>query len=118
MKSFSTGGIITLFGYADLAHPEDPSNPGQLVVNFDNFPNPHTETNYNVVMTDYDNYVIVYNCETRGLLGPSDVLWVLTREFQPDPKMIDQIYKMLDESGVENFDTKDLLVTGKKDCPK
>ena len=68
-------------------------------------------------MTDYDNYVIVYNCQ-KGLLGASDVLWVLTREFQPDPKMIEEIYKMLDASGVENFDTKALHITGKEDCPK
>ena len=115
LLNFRTGGLTSLYGYADLAYPDDPSKPGKLIVNFDNFP-VHTETNYNVVMTDYDNYVIVYDCE-KHVLGSSDVLWVLTRKFQPDPDMIEQIYKRLDESGVENFDTKDLHITGKDDCP-
>ena len=50
-------------GKAILANPTSDPLEGKLIVSFDGRP-PATEANYWVLDTDYDNYSIVWNCNT------------------------------------------------------
>ena len=71
-------------GWGDIHGKAVTSNvtgPGSLVVEFFSEPDPNQPGNYNVLGTDYDNYVIVYNCDQKfhGTFA-YDTLGILARD--------------------------------------
>ena len=55
-------------------------NPASLVVSFGGTPTSDERANYNIIDTDYDNYVIIYSCEEQwgGWLS-TEYFWILAR---------------------------------------
>jgi len=104
-------------GSAVLGEPSNPSRPGKLIVNFDSQPSfaRSTTTNYNIVDTDYNSYAIVYSCGEKvfGLLK-SEFLWILTRERNPSPQVIEKAKSIIKANGI---DTRRLKKTKQTGCP-
>merc|ERR1711868_294567 len=72
----------------------------EFVVNFDTVPFTATSPNYKVVDTDYDNYAIVYNCNSFWGIVKTESLWYLTRQQIPDQTIIDQGYQKMTDLGL------------------
>jgi len=100
------GNINGTARLADAAYAE-------LVVNFDTVPFTSTSPNYKVLDTDYDNYSIVYNC--NSLLGffKSESLWFLTRNQTPDQTVVDQGYGKMTSLGLP---VRSLRPTSQTNC--
>merc|ERR1711915_242952 len=98
-------------GSAVLGEPDNASRPGKLIVNFDSQPSfaRSTETNYNIVDTDYTSYAVVYFCEQKFFdLFKTELLWILTRERIPSQAVIDKATSIIKAQGI---DTKRLKKT-------
>eukprot|EP00094_Tigriopus_californicus_P008403 TCALIF_08097-PA protein Name:"Similar to APOD Apolipoprotein D (Cavia porcellus)" AED:0.13 eAED:0.13 QI:0/0.8/0.66/0.83/1/1/6/104/215 len=96
----------------------EPGNAGlaRLTVNFDSQPffARQDTPNYFVVDTDYDNFSIVYNCNNKFGFLKSEVLFILTRERFPNPKLIQSVRQKIRKAGL---DPTRLRRTNQKSCP-
>ena len=73
------------------------ANEGRLFVTFDDEdPNSGVESNYGILSTDYDNYVIVYSCNDYTFFS-YEYLWILSRK--PE---IDEMPLKMAEAMIEN----------------
>ena len=72
------------------------------------------EANYNIVDTDYQSYTIVYTCSEKLFLK-FELLWILTRERNPSPQLIDSVEQKIKAAGI---DTSRLKKTKQTDCPE
>jgi len=88
-------------GEAVVAEPENPEKPAKLIVNFDSQPafTRATTANYNVIDTDYTSYAIVYSCTERR-----DILWIITRERNPDQDLIAEVEQKVKDNSIFDFD--------------
>lgn len=70
---------------------------------------------YQVLYTDYENFVILWSCGSLGSLGYADQIWVFGRERDFPAEIRSIIYKALKLLGLG----PDRLVLSKnKNCPK
>jgi len=65
------------------------------------------------VDTDYDNYAIVYNCNSFWGIAKTESLWYLTRQQIPDQQIIDQGYQKMTDLGLP---VKKLRPTPQTNC--
>lgn len=116
----------TTNGTAILADPTADPLQGQLIVAFRNR-TPGTTANYNILDTDYDNYSIVFNCQSLGngksagtarwvlilynlitdsvhFLSHAEVAWILSRTATVNPDVEEKINVI-----VEKYLQKDKL---------
>ena len=103
-------------GSATLGEPNNPHKPGKLIVRFDAQPafTQSTETNYNIIDTDYTSYAIVYSCNSKLFLFKSELLWILTREKNPPSSVINRAMAIIRANGI---DTRRLKKTRQTNCP-
>ena len=98
----------TFFSYYALdGYAQCPTDEGACMVNFNGKNN--KEPNYNVLLTDYTSYSIVYSCNDGLWLG--EYLWVLSRE----PTMDADLYESLKNQVAEiipwyNWDRQQMTV--------
>ena len=111
---YRTNEVAELEGYATLAYPDDEEKPAVMILKYDYEPDSMPGAHYNIWDTDYENYAVVFACnpvnqaETNGL-------WIQTREQQPAPELLQQVYDRMTEFG---FDTVSLLRDVQTDaCP-
>lgn len=110
------GAPSSALGVAVLGEPDNPAQPGKLIVNFDSQPffTRSTSTNYNVLDTDYHGFAIVYSCTSRFVFFKKEFLWILTRSQQPPTSLIDQTVATIEGAGI---DTTRLVPTRQDICP-
>ena len=73
--------------------------------------------NYNVVDTDYDNYILIYNCSKAWHGGKSEAAWLMTREKTPAKSSVNawaQIFK--NKVPLYNHENFDDVTQGDDDC--
>jgi len=90
------GSFDEIYGTATVP---DPEHPGELLVDFPTSP---VKGEYWVLDTDYENYTIIYSCVDYvfGLIH-FEFAWILTRETNADPALIQQGTDLLESFGVD-----------------
>ena len=104
----SNGNLDTILG---SAYVPDPELPGELLVQFPGNP----EGSYWILETDYHNYSVVYSC-TDFLFGAIklEFAWILAREKNLDPEMLEHATNVLVESGIDITPLEDTIQN--EDC--
>ncbi|XP_074102017.1 apolipoprotein D-like [Cotesia typhae] len=88
----------------------DPNNPASMVVQLP--PLAQVEmANYNIVDTDYRNYLVAVQCVTRGLSPPNG--WLLSRRRDLDQRYISRGEQILRENGVSMLT---LITNDQRNC--
>merc|ERR1712011_82234 len=58
-------------------------------------------TNYQVLSTNYTDYTVIWNCAQEPLDIEIQYAWILTREQFPPQELIDGIYQLMSDNGLE-----------------
>ena len=101
-------------GQAVFANPDDPTKAANLIVNFDSNPIKAKTTNYQVLSTNYTDYTVIWNCAQEPLDIEIQYAWILTREQFPPQELIDGIYQLMSDNGLE---PEHFSITKQTDCP-
>ncbi|XP_037811922.1 apolipoprotein D-like [Lucilia sericata] len=72
----------------------------KLKVRFSSMPAFIGAADYWILDTDYDNYAVVYSCTDIGGLVNGKVVWILTREREPQPQYIERARSVIKENGL------------------
>ncbi|KAG4073044.1 hypothetical protein HA402_009463 [Bradysia odoriphaga] len=77
-------------------------SPGKLSVKFNSLPSPanNFEANYWILDTDYTTFAVVYSCRDLGGLMSGKMVWILTREQNPDLETLKKAYAVLDKNRI------------------
>lgn len=77
-------------------------SPGKLSVKFDSLPSPanNLEANYWILDTDYTTFAVVYSCKDLSGLMSGKMVWILTREQNPDPGTLRKAYDVMDKNKI------------------
>ncbi|CAF2043008.1 unnamed protein product [Rotaria magnacalcarata] len=90
------GGYYTIHG---VAVAKDPSEPGALEVIFSN---PPRIGDYNVITTNYDEYALVYACQSIPILSYKlEFIWLLSRTKSLSPSRINELKKIIQDMGAD-----------------
>nr|CAH0103066.1 unnamed protein product [Daphnia galeata] len=76
--------------------------PGKLLFNFDDVTLHGTRAQdvpYWILDTDYENYSVVWSCSENSGLN-AQIVWVLTREMNPDPSVVRTAMDVLSRNGL------------------
>ena len=91
LREFSIAKNEGLNNYGKLKC-DHPTNEAKCKISFGpEFLGPLFEGNYWVISTDYLNYAIVYSCTEVFGVHFTEYVWVLTREVNPAPEVIDRL---------------------------
>jgi apolipoprotein D and lipocalin family protein len=94
--------VVAFTGYytiRGIARPKDPAVPGALEVIF---VDPPRTGDYNVITTDYNEYALVYACQTIPILGYKlEFIWLLSRTKTLSPSRINELKKILQDMGAD-----------------
>lgn len=115
-QRIDNGKWVSAKGNAELGEPNNAEKPGKFIVNFYDPPSTRTatETNYNVLDTDYDTYTIVYACSARAG-KKNEFLWLLTRQQTPPATVTNAAMQKIQNMGIETANMKTVKQT---DCPE
>jgi|ERR1719391_1135384 len=90
------GSFDEIYG---TAYVPDESHPGELKVKFPGVP---VDGDYWILETDYDNYAYVYSCvDFLFELIHFEFAWILTREPNADPSLVEKGVALLEGYGVD-----------------
>jgi len=92
----------------------DDKEPAKLKVTFPSAP-AGADAPYWVLGTDYQNYAVVYSCSEFAGFASARTVWILTREQQPEEKIIRLAYDLLDSKQISKTF---LMKTNQEDCGK
>ncbi|XP_071517089.1 apolipoprotein D-like isoform X2 [Panulirus ornatus] len=59
------------------------------------------EDEFQVLATDYESFSLEYKCDPNGLLEKSESIWLLTREKNPSPLVLQRAYAILHHLGID-----------------
>jgi len=109
-------GVIALTGHqywqsgtVTLANPDDPDHGANMIYDY-----AARKPVYSLMKIDYDRYAIMYFCEEKPLNLRVQYMWILTRERQPGPALIDEAMHDIKAAG---FLTSTFMTIRQHDCP-
>lgn len=59
------------------------------------------EDEFQVLATDYESFSLEYKCDPNGLLEKSESIWLMTREKNPSPLVLQRAYAIMHHLGVD-----------------
>jgi apolipoprotein D and lipocalin family protein len=82
-----------------IAIVKNASEPGALEVIFSD---PPRKGDYNVITTNYNEYALVYACESIPVIGYKiEFIWLLSRTKSLSPSRINELKKILQDMGAD-----------------
>ncbi|KAL3286333.1 hypothetical protein HHI36_000841 [Cryptolaemus montrouzieri] len=106
-----TGSQTSIEGVARFAGA---AKDAKLLVRFPSVPVQFGEVPYWILETDYDSYAVIWSCTELPIIS-TKFAWILTREQNPSPEVLQKAYGVFDRF---NLDKGALEKTDHKDCPK
>ncbi|XP_042223827.1 uncharacterized protein LOC121867789 isoform X2 [Homarus americanus] len=94
-KSTITGRVEEYDSQLTLQGPAKPS-----IIKY-TIPLTFMEDEYQVLATDYESFSLEYKCDPNGLLEKSESIWLLTREKNPSPLVLQRAYAIMHHLGVD-----------------
>ncbi|KAK7063174.1 hypothetical protein SK128_027510 [Halocaridina rubra] len=76
-------------------------NPGKPSIIKYTIPLTFMEDEFQILATDYESFAIEYKCDPNGLLEKSESIWLLTREKNPSPLILQRAYAIMHRLGVD-----------------
>ncbi|XP_076032410.1 uncharacterized protein LOC143020137 [Oratosquilla oratoria] len=59
------------------------------------------EDEFQVLATDYESFSVEYKCDPNGLLEKRESIWLLTREKNPSPLVLQRAYAIMHRYGID-----------------
>ncbi|CAF2459638.1 unnamed protein product [Rotaria sp. Silwood2] len=88
------GGYYSIRGIARVKDPSDPAALGVI------FSNPPRKGDYNVIATNYNEYALVYACESIPIFSyKMEFIWLLSRTKSLSPSRINELKQILKDMG-------------------
>lgn len=76
-------------------------NPGKPSIIKYTIPLTFMEDEFQVLATDYESFAIEYKCDPNGLLEKAESIWLLTRDKNPSPLVLQRAYAIMHRLGVD-----------------
>ncbi|XP_066947326.1 apolipoprotein D-like isoform X1 [Macrobrachium rosenbergii] len=76
-------------------------NPGKPSIIKYTIPLTFMEDEFQVLATDYESFAIEYKCDPNGLLEKLESIWLLTRDKNPTPLVLQRAYAIMHRLGVD-----------------
>nr|XP_045618337.1 uncharacterized protein LOC123770484 isoform X2 [Procambarus clarkii] len=94
-KSTITGRVEEYDSQLTLQGPAKPSLIKYTI------PLTFMEDEFQVLATDYESFSLEYKCDPNGLLEKTESIWLLTREKNPSPLVLQRAYAIMHHLGVD-----------------
>ncbi|KAK3873067.1 hypothetical protein Pcinc_021901 [Petrolisthes cinctipes] len=94
-KSTITGRVEEYDSQLTLQGPAKPS-----LIKY-SIPLTFMEDEFQVLATDYESFSLEYKCDPNGILEKSESIWLLTREKNPSPLVLQRAYAIMHHLGVD-----------------